>query len=367
MQCLRRRNVFQGLPSPVLGKHRRPLRHQHLNRGWFYTPQTRRLSLDALTSVLIPPAVFGGLLVTLWTYKCLMMIVFQNRIIYMPSVPPFSRSEQIADYANQCRPVQWAEHSLQSVDGTALKLIEGRLNAESSSGRQKRLVILYFQGNASSLPPRLPYLSSILKTLQAQEQTHPRQVSILALSYRGFWTSKGKPSQAGIELDAEAALDWVLQRYEAKDTKVVLWGQSIGAGVASLAAARLLRKDPSKFKLVQGLLLETPFVGLRAMLVALYPQKWLPYRYLAPFLWSTWDSRKALGEIGAGDVNMRVMLLQAGDDEIVPDGQAAVLKSICRKHSMEVELEVIPGALHTEVMLKGRGRHHIVRFLTTMV
>ena len=286
-----------------------------------------------------------------------MMVVFQNKIIYMPSVPPFSRSEKVADYATQCKPVEWREHNLRAVDGTALKLLEGSIRRVETS--LKRLVVVYFQGNASSLPPRLPYLSSILKSASKEEDI---DMSIIALSYRGFWTSRGSPSQAGIELDAEAALDWALKEYDSQ-TDIVIWGQSIGAGVACVSAATLLRRDPEKFKRITGLLLETPFVDLRAMLIALYPQKFLPYRYLTPFLKSTWDSKTALEQIGDSSPDLRVTMLQAGDDEIVPDGQAAILEGVCRQRGIKIERFVIPGALHTDVMMKGQGKSHIVRFL----
>ena len=130
----------------------------------------RNLSFEAIPAVLVPPVVFGGLLVTLWTYKCLMMVAFQNKIIYMPSVPPFSRSEKVAEYATQCKPVQWNEHDIRAVDGTALKILEGSIDRPHAQVQSctKRLVVVYFQGNASSLPPRLPYLSSILKATSSE-------------------------------------------------------------------------------------------------------------------------------------------------------------------------------------------------------
>ncbi|ETN45346.1 uncharacterized protein HMPREF1541_09177 [Cyphellophora europaea CBS 101466] len=310
-----------------------------------------------------PPAVFTGLLLTLWTYKCLMMVVFQNKIIYMPSVPPFSRSEKVGDYTIQCRPVRWTEHDLQSVDGTALKLLEGHTDHAEEPPKPSQVVVLYFQGNASSLPPRLPFLSQILKTVQNSEAWNATGcVSMVALSYRGFWTSSGSPSQKGIELDAKVALQWVLGRYS-QDTKIVLWGQSIGSGVATLAAANLLRKDRAQFDRISGILLETPFVDLRAMLVALYPQKWLPYRYLTPFLMSTWETKRGLEEIGSARSNVQVMLLQAGADEIVPDGQAGVLEDACRERGIRVERRVVPGALHQDIMMKPAGRGQIASFI----
>lgn len=96
--------------------------------------------------MLLPPAVFSGLLVTLWAYKCLMMIIFQNKIIYMPSVPPFARSEKVSDYAVSCRPVVWTEHGLRASDGTSLKLLEGVIPHPTPSQPRQRVVVLYFQG-----------------------------------------------------------------------------------------------------------------------------------------------------------------------------------------------------------------------------
>ena len=292
-----------------------------------------------------------------------MMVIFQNKIIYMPSVPPFARSEKVADYAAQCKPVVWTEHEIRSIDGTRLKILEGKIPRPADTRGRNEVVVLYFQGNASSLPPRLLYLSQILKAAQTEfGDTRGAEVTLVALSYRGFWTSSGRASQAGLELDAEAALRWVLERYDTR-SRVVIWGQSIGTGVATLAAARLCRTDRKEFDRIAGLLLETPFVDMRALLIALYPQKWLPYRYLAPFLLSTWESRKALEEIGDGRSNTKVLLLQAGSDEIVPDGQAGILEDSCLAKGVSVQRQVITGALHQDILMKSAGRRKIVDFI----
>lgn len=345
--------------------------------------QRRQFSLTSIPTVLLPPVVFTGLLITLWTYKCLMMIIFQNKIIYMPGMPPFSRSEKVEDYANGCKPVSWTEHSTKSGDGTRLKMLEGKIPYQEDvkgSPSRRHVVVVYFQGNASSLPPRLPYLSSILKLLQKPDSN--TQYSLVALSYRGFWKSKGRPNQRGIELDAQAALQWVAEQYNSiPNTKFILWGQSIGAGVATTALATWQEGNSqlaNEFPVV-GLLLETPFTSLRAMLIALYPQKFLPYRYLGPFLMSTWDSEDALSRISRrleetdqmieksvdNESNrLKVLLLEAENDELVPKEDATTLYTLCAKSKkLDVEHKVVAGALHTDVMMKNEGKKEIVRFL----
>lgn len=81
--------------------------------------------------------------------------------------------------------------------------------------------------------------------------------NVLAVDYRGFGTSVGTPSEPGLYRDAEAAFDALIASGVAA-ASVVIWGYSLGTGVAShLALAR-----PQ----AAGLLLEAPFTSLRAMI-----------------------------------------------------------------------------------------------------
>lgn len=108
-----------------------------------YRHQYRTIHIPA---VLIPPLVFTGLFVALWTWKCLMMITFQNKIIYMPSMPPFSRRERIVEYAQQCKPVDWREVRITSGDGTEIALAVGSAPSQAATEATSKLVVLYFQG-----------------------------------------------------------------------------------------------------------------------------------------------------------------------------------------------------------------------------
>ena len=87
---------------------------------------------------------------TLWTYKCFMLVLFQNKIIYMPSVPPFSRSEKIEDYAAHCRSVRWQEKRIKSADGVEIALavagIHGSKGESNPEIAPKHVAIIYFQG-----------------------------------------------------------------------------------------------------------------------------------------------------------------------------------------------------------------------------
>lgn len=309
----------------------------------------------------------------------MMMVLFQNKIIYMPSVPPFSRSERIEDYENVCRPIYWRQEMIRSLDGTKIALAIGenqtRMNqSASTSPKDGGLVIIYFQGNGSSLPPRLPGLSSVLKQLDLPEQPVP--CTLVALSYRGYWTSSGRASQAGIEKDAAATLAWVraLREKIGPTTQLVLWGQSIGAGVATTALANLWTEQKHNVRSsttadtassVNAMILETPFTSVSNMLIAFYPQKWLPYRYLTPFLWNSWDSVKALRTIKQQQPHkLQLLVMIASKDEVVPPEEGEQLMKLCHELDIGVTYRAVPGVLHTECLAKAQGRKGIVDFLS---
>ena len=215
---------------------------------------------------------------------------------------------------------------------------------------------IHMYRNGGSIPPRTPDLSKILKALQ----TDTVKFTVVALSYRGYWKSKGRASERGIKLDAAAALAWVTGRYPT--ATLVLWGQSIGAGVATTAAEAYPRGSAERHN-IAALILETPFTSVKDMLTALYPQKWLPYRYLYPFLRSQWDSREALHRISQSTDQPRVLILAGEQDEVVPRDHASELEDLCRASTIDVQRVVVPGALHHEILIKPQGRKAIIEFL----
>jgi len=94
--------------------------------------------------------VFGGLFIGLWTWKCFMMIVFQNKIIYMPGLPPNARWEKIEDYKSQCSRVEWREEQIRSLDGTRISLCVASVTNGMVSEDMNTIYVLYFQGTSFS-------------------------------------------------------------------------------------------------------------------------------------------------------------------------------------------------------------------------
>jgi pimeloyl-ACP methyl ester carboxylesterase len=110
------------------------------------------------------------------------------------------------------------------------------------------------------------------------------------------------------------------------------------------------------------MILETPFISIEEMLVALYPQKWLPYRYLKPFLWNHWDLVGALARIELRR-DVRVLIMKAERDELVPDDHAKRISSMVKGKGGVVRDVVVKGALHVECVFKDEGKREVVGFL----
>lgn len=77
--------------------------------------------------------------------------------------------------------------------------------------------------------------------------------NVLMLSYRGYGLSTGSPSESGIRIDAQVALDFIKKHPILKSTLVVLYGQSIGGAVSLDLASR----NP---KAIHALILENTWV-----------------------------------------------------------------------------------------------------------
>ncbi|KAL3423460.1 hypothetical protein PVAG01_05207 [Phlyctema vagabunda] len=285
----------------------------------------------------------------------------------MPGLPPNARSERIEDYKNQCAGIKWHEEKIRAEDGTKLSLCVSSVEQQVDSPHfSKSVYILYFQGNASSLPPRLPFLSPVLKVLKEHhhDSVRPTQFIMVCCSYRGYWRSKGRPSEQGIAKDAVATLEWIKSHCQPQsNVPVIIWGQSIGAGVATALAAR--QELFSDEVALQSLILETPFISIRSMLETLYPQKWLPYRYLWPFLRNHLDSWKALGNLDETAARLRtrtpaILFLEAGRDELVPKEHGNLLARRCSDLELEHRRVTIGRALHTDILAYPDGQNAVV-------
>jgi uncharacterized protein len=150
-----------------------------------------------------------------------------------------------------------------------------------------RPVVLYFHGNGASLRWRTDRFRELIADGSG----------LLALSYRGYGGSTGSPTETGLMHDALAAYEFAVARYPARS--LVLWGESLGSGVAiPLAAA----------KPIGSMILQSPFTSAADVGAARY---WfVPVRLLMK------DQFRS--DLQIGKVTAPVLVLHGDRDDIVP-------------------------------------------------
>jgi fermentation-respiration switch protein FrsA (DUF1100 family) len=122
-----------------------------------------------------------------------------------------------------------------------------RLHAWWLEARDARAQVVFFHGNGGNLSL---WLDAIVGIRQ-------HACSVLAVDFRGYGSSTGRPSEAGLYRDAEAAIQLFANRLRKPGSPVVYWGRSIGTPVAAHAAARLAP---------DAVILESPMPDVRSLL-----------------------------------------------------------------------------------------------------
>ena len=128
---------------------------------------------------------------------------------------------------------------------------------------------------------------------------HRLGLSVLLFDYRGYGKSEGSPSEAGTYRDAEAAYQYLTQTKKFPPENIILYGESLGNGVALETA---LRHPP------RGLILDSAFTSIADMSHEIFP--WLPARLL---LATRYDN---LAKIPG--IRRPVLILHSRDDGVVP-------------------------------------------------
>lgn len=123
--------------------------------------------------------------------------------------------------------------------------------------------VVIFHGNAGTLAGRA------FKARQFLDAGY----GVLLVEYRGYGGNPGSPSEAGLFLDARAALAY-LTAQGVSGKQLVLYGESLGTGVAVAMAAEVAQAGNP----VAAVLLEAPFTSTVDVAARHYP--FLPVRLL---------------------------------------------------------------------------------------
>ncbi|MFQ5778212.1 MAG: alpha/beta hydrolase [Terriglobia bacterium] len=221
-------------------------------------------------------AVLIGLLLAI-----LLLRLFEERLVFFP---------------NQFATGEWdpAAHGVQAEDvyfttSDGLRLHGWLAPTKEGWASESTPTILYFHGNAGNLTNRIDNIGFLQQL----------GLNVLAVDYRGFGKSEGRPTEEGIYRDAEAAYDYLVRERGLPPERLVVLGQSLGVAVAVDLATK--RK-------VAGLILEAGFPSARRVVAR---AMWLPG--LQYIIRSKFDSAAKLKQI-----RVPVLVAHCRQDSVLP-------------------------------------------------
>lgn len=156
--------------------------------------------------------------------------------------------------------------------------------------------IVVFNGNAGNRGHR-----AMLAALFAEYG-----YATLLVDYRGYGGNPGLPSERGLERDARAAFRYLASRADVDLSRVVYFGESLGAAVA----IRLAEEHPPA-----ALILRSPFSSLASIGARHYP--------LLPVRWFLKDRYPSIDRIGR--ITSPLLFIAGDADRIVPIGDTEQL------------------------------------------
>ena len=259
-------------------------------------------------------AIFVGL--------CAVLYLLQEQLIFLR--PPLADS---ARHAVQLLPGT-TEIRITTHDGTRL---HGWLRHTADEKRRRGLVV-YFGGNAEEV------------SSQMHDAPMLAPWSLAAFNYRGYGLSEGRPSETALTSDALAIYDWLAKRDDIDPTRIVIFGRSLGSGVAvPLAANRAAR----------AVVLVSPFDSLRSIARKQYPIVPVSLLLKHPF-----DSLAH-----APAIETPLLVLAGERDDLIPSTYSRRLHD---GWSGPKRWTLIPGADHNDIHLRPEYWTTIREFLASV-
>lgn len=244
---------------------------------------------------------WSAIQILLLVYLGLMALIYfrQSSLVFLPEVDRSFRASP-TDIGLAFAPLKLATADGETLDGWLVP---------ATTGRKARGLVLFFHGNAGNIAHRLDYLRMF----------HDLGFATLIVDYRGYGLSSGSPSEAGTYLDAEAAWRHATQSLGFHPGRIVIFGESLGGGVASRLA---VDQRPG------ALVLASTFTSVPDLGAELYPV--LPIRLLANI---RYENLERLPQ-----VICPILVIHSRNDDIIPFAHGQRLFEAARSNKRLIEI-----------------------------
>lgn len=161
----------------------------------------------------------------------------------------------------------YPDTSIYHVEEINFNATDGKtLNGWFLKPKQKPIIatVLQFHGNGGNISYQFQFAEPLVKA----------GFQVMVFDYEGYGKSNGTPSQEKVLDDGIKALEYIKQRIDVKNTKLILFGQSLGGHLACVVAAQ-------RQNLIDALIIEGAFTGHKLMAVYVAHKYYGAPRWLA--------------------------------------------------------------------------------------
>ncbi|WP_166826368.1 alpha/beta hydrolase [Thalassoroseus pseudoceratinae] len=194
---------------------------------------------------------------------CLVVFLIQRQMIFHPS-----RVDRITAKDAQIDPEFVEDIEVATSDGLMIrgwyfKAVVKKTSSEAADESPNR-VIIFFHGNAGDRRHRLSDVRNFRE----------HGLDVLLIDYRGYGDNPGQPTAEGLAMDAKAAWKYLTDTREMPPDRILIFGESLGTGVATRLAAECCQDNQEP----GGLILRSAFSSIADAAGERFP--WLPVRML---------------------------------------------------------------------------------------
>ena len=237
----------------------------------------------------------------------IILTVFQRKIIYYPY--KLDKKFEFPIYTPQLEEV-----FITCEDGCII-------NGLFTPGSGNKPAILIFHGNAGNITHR-DFLLQEFNRLGC---------AVLLVDYHGYGKSGGTPSERNLYLDGDASLKWLKEEKNIMPEQIVIFGKSLGSGVAIELATK------NSFK---GVILETPFSSIASVARSHFPYYCFPVRLLII------DKFDNISKIK--NILCPLIFIHGTRDNIIDKRES---EKLFEKANMPKEIYLVEGAGHNNIQI----------------
>lgn len=185
--------------------------------------------------------------------------------------------------------------------------------------------VFYIHGNSGNISDTSPFINTLLKS----------GFQVFIADFRGYGKSSGKPTHVNIASDGQTVLNYLLERPDVKNKKLILYGASIGSQLAT----KLAKENQNE---IDALVLEGGINSFLDMALLHVPEA--QQEVVKKYLIFPYSSKEDIAAIS----NMPKLIIHSTEDKVVPFSMGE---------------EVFRNAREPKIFLSCKGEH--IRALQT--